>query len=313
MIDHDMTNFSRTIAVLVATTTLVSTAWAQQAPAVAAGLVAPTTSTSGSTEVATSGFEGRLAPNAAIANDTTESKISFGALASSGNSRSLATTGTGTFRLRRGKNQLSLAAAANYAKSRPQDAERMETTVENYQGKAQYDRFVASHIALCGAASLRHDQFQGLDVRLNLGRGIAYYFIDAKPTQLWAEIGYDYQYDLRSLDAVRDANAVRKANATAENPYERIGRKEDRHSGRLFLGYVTAFNDHVAFTSGFEYLQALSATENWRLLFDSGINASLSGRFSIATTFTVRYDHNPLPEIKKTDTTESVSLVYTLL
>jgi putative salt-induced outer membrane protein len=256
--------------------------------------------------VASSSFEAGTKSDA-TANDTTEAKLSFGAVANTGNSRSLASTGTGTFRLRRGKNQLSVAAAANYAKSRPADETRMQTTVENYQGKARYDRFVASHFALFGAISLRKDKFQGLDVRLNLDPGIAYYFIDAKLTQFWSELGYDYQYDLRTLDAVRTANA------TITESDDRLTRKQDRHSGRLFLGYATAFNDKVAFTSGLEYLQALAATENWRLLADAGINATLAGKLSIATTLTVRYDHNPLPKIEKVDTMESVSLVYTLL
>jgi putative salt-induced outer membrane protein len=292
---------------LFAATATVSTAWAQEPPPVASGLAAPKTATSGTTEVATSSFEGGTKPDAAIANDTTEAKLSFGALASTGNSRSLASTGAGTFRLRRGLNQLSVAAAANYAKSRPADETRMQTTVENYQGKARYDRFVTKQIALFFATSLRKDKFQGLDVRLNFDPGIAYYFIDAKPTQLWTELGYDYQYDLRTLDAVRVANA------SIVDPNDRLSRKQDRHSGRLFLGYVTAFNDKVALTSGLEYLQALAATENWRLLADAGINATLSGKLSLATTLTVRYDHNPLPGIEKVDTTESVSLVYTLL
>jgi putative salt-induced outer membrane protein len=146
-----------------------------------------------------------------------------------------------------------------------------------------------------------------LDLRLNLDPGVAYYFIDEKPVQLWTELGYDYQYDLRTVDAVRAANA------TLAEGDERLSRKEDRHSGRLFVGYVTAFNDQVSLTSGLEYLQALVDTENWRLLADIGINATLSGKLSLSTTLTVRYDHNPLPEIKNTDTIESVSLVYTLL
>ena len=40
----------------------------------------------------------------------------------------------------------------------------------------------------------------------------------------------------------------------------------------------------------------------------------LSGSgFSIATTVSVRYDHNPLPGIEKTDVTTAISLVYKLL
>ncbi|MGC4067640.1 MAG: DUF481 domain-containing protein [Polyangiaceae bacterium] len=285
---------------------LGSTAWAQEPPPVAAGLSAPKAATTGSTEVATSNFEAVKKADAA-ANDTTEAKVSAGAIFTTGNSRSMASTGAGTFRLRRGKNQVSLAAAVNYARARPVDSDRMQTTVENYQGKSRYDRFVSEHVAFFGALSLRKDKFQGLDLRLNFDPGIAYYFIDRKPVQLWSELGYDYQYDIRTLDAVREANE------TIEVRADRLGRKQERHSGRLFVGFNTAFNDKVALTSGLEYLQALAETENYRIVADAGINASLAGKLSLATTFTLRYDHNPLPGIEKVDTMEAVSLVYTLL
>ena len=285
---------------------LPSPAFADDASAVAAGLSAPKAATSGSTDVATSGFEAKGKPDTALVNDTVETKLSGGALGTSGNSRSLAATAAGTFRLRRGTNQLSVAAAMNYAKARPVGETRMQPTVENYQGKSRYDRFVSEKVAFFGAFSLRRDKFQGLDARLNLDPGIAYYFIDKKPQQLWTELGYDYQWDLRTLDAVR------KANATIADRANHLSRKQDRHSGRLYVGYTGAFNEHVAITSGVEYLQALAATENWRLVADAGISATLTGKLSLATTLTIRYDHNPLPGLQNLDTMESVSVVYTL-
>lgn len=295
------------VACLVTLVSSSSLGWAQDAPPIASGLAAPKTATTGSTEVATSSFEGQAKPEVKASNDATEAKLSAGALVTTGNARAMSTTAAGTFRLRRSENQLSVAAALNYAKSKPPTETRMATTAENYQGKARYDRFVSKHVALFGALSLRKDEFQGLDVRLNLDPGVAYYFIDDKPVQLWTELGYDYQYDLRTLDAVRAANA------TLAVGDEQLSRKQSRHSGRLFVGYVTAVNDNVSLTSGVEYLQALTETENWRLVADAGINATLSGKLSLSTTLTVRYDHNPLPKLQKTDTIESVNLVYTLL
>lgn len=278
----------------------------------AAGLSAAKPASTGSTDVATSTYEAPAKPadaptDADKANDTTVAKLSGGALLASGNSRSLATTAGGTFRLRRSANQLSIAAAANYAKARPAGETNMRKTVENYQGKARYDRFVTKQVALFGAASLRSDKFQGLDVRLNLDPGLAYYFVDMKTQQLWSELGYDFQYDRRTQ------SVLDKANADIVDPNDRLERTQARHSGRLFVGYNGAFNDHVALTMDVEYLQAMTATENWRLISNAGIAASISGKFSLATTVTLRYDHNPLPGIETLDSMESVSLVYTLL
>lgn len=292
--------------VLGAVTTLAAVSYAQDTAPMAKGLSASKTASSGSTDVATSGYEAPAKVDDDKANDTTAAKIAGGTLLSSGNARSMATTASGNFRLRRGQNQLSIAAAANYATARPAGEKTMRKTVENYQAKSRYDRFIAKHVALFGAASLRKDRFQGLDWRLNLDPGLAYYFLDVKTTQLWTELGYDFQYDVRARDALAKANA----DLAAE---DRLERTQSRHSGRLFLGYNDAFSENVGLSTGVEYLQALAATENWRLVGDASINATLAGKLSISTTFTVRYDHNPLPGIEKVDTIESVNLVYTLL
>jgi putative salt-induced outer membrane protein len=285
--------------------TMAAVSSAQDAP-MAKGLSGSKTATTGSTDVATSGYEAPVKVDEEKANDTTAAKIAGGALLASGNARSMATTASGNFRLRRGANQLSLAAAANYATARPAGESAMRKTVENYQAKTRYDRFIAKHVALFGAASLRKDRFQGLDWRLNLDPGFAFYFLDHKTTQFWSELGYDFQYDVRARDALDAANK----GVPAEDSLERT---QSRHSGRLFVGYNDAFNENVGLSSGVEYLQALAATENWRLVADASINTTLAGKLSISTTFTLRYDHNPLPGIETVDTIESVNLVYTLL
>ena len=66
-------------------------------------------------------------------------------------------------------------------------------------------------------------------------------------------------------------------------------------------------------STGFEYLQGLPDTDYLRLNWDLGINSALYNALSVATTFSLRYDHHPLPSIKKTDTVTAVSLVYQLL
>ncbi len=279
-----------------------SLALSPQALAQAEGLMKQDAATSGKTDVATSGFEA-VAKDDPEAKDATEAKISAGALLTTGNSRSLAATGAGTMRVRREKNQLSAAAAVNYSRSAPNPAGDMETTVENYQGKVRYDRFIAGNLALFMATSARRDRFQGLDLRLNLDPGVAYYFVDQKSQQLWSEVGYDLQYDVR-----RDENV-----AAAQASGDPVDKTDVQHSGRLFAGYNNALNEHVKFTTGLEYLQGLPETERWRLNWDAGLTSAIGGNFSLSTTFSLKYDHAPLPAVKELDTSTAVSLVYQLL
>ncbi|MEO7034836.1 MAG: DUF481 domain-containing protein [Polyangiaceae bacterium] len=257
---------------------------------------------SGSTDVATSGFEKGEKP-AADAKDATDLQLAAGGLASAGNSRSLAATTSGKFRMRRGSDQVSAAAAANYARSAATKDDGIRTTVENVQGKLRYDRFLAGSFAVFGGASVRHDRFQGLDLRLNLDPGIEYYFVDRSDQQLWSELGYDFQYDIRSDDELASA-------AASGSP---LDKHESRHSGRVFAGYTNSVNKVVTFATGLEYLQGIPKTENYRLNWDGSLNSTVGSGFSIATTVAVRYDHSPLPGIEKTDVTTSISLVYKLL
>jgi putative salt-induced outer membrane protein len=138
---------------------------------------------------------------------------------------------------------------------------------------------------------------------LNVDPGVAYYFIDEKSTQLWAEGGYDLQYDVR-----RDEN-IEAVALTGEN----LDKTETRHNGRLFAGYENNISDNVSFNSGVEYLQDVQEGKNRRINLDVGLSSSIGKGFSLATTFSLKYDHNPLPEVEKTDTITAVSLVYKLL
>jgi putative salt-induced outer membrane protein len=268
----------------------------------AQGLTKQKPATSGTTDVASNTFEAGTKP-AEDAKDTTEAKISAGGLFTAGNAQSTSVTSGANFRLRRAENQLTAAAAANYASARPPGEATMRRTVENFQGKSRYDRFLTPVVAAFGAVSLRSDRFQGLDLRLNLDPGIALYAVDTKTEQLWSEIGYDYQHDIRNQTALDVARQTDPA----------LPKTEDRHSGRLFLGYNDSFNKNVSISTGLEFLQALSHTENRRINWDISLSSAIAGKLSVANTFSLRYDHNPLPGIKTTDAIESVSLVYTLL
>ncbi len=270
-------------------------------PAHAQSVLGVDQATAGTTEVAVEGVE-IVADLPVDETRATDVKISAGGLMSTGNAESLAATGNATMRIRREANQYSAALAMNYARASVDGADA-ETTVENYQARVRYDRFLSKHWALFMAESGRRDRFQGLDLRFNFAPGAAYYFISEASHRFWGEFGYDLQYDIRESSAVANA-------AEAGTP---VATTETRHNARLFAGYENNLNEHVKFTTGLEYLQAFASTENWRLNWDLGLNAVIAGDFSLATTFFLRYDNNPLPEIRKLDTVTAVSVVYTLL
>ena len=85
-----------------------------------------------------------------------------------------------------------------------------------------------------------------------------------------------------------------------------------QNSSRLFVGYSNTLNESVTFNTGIEYLQGIPQTERWRLNWDAGLTAAIAGDFSLASTFSLKYDHAPLPGVEKLDTITALNVVYTL-
>jgi putative salt-induced outer membrane protein len=280
---------------------------AQGAPA---GLMKRDAASTGKTDVAKEGFQ-QAAQKAAEATDETKLDVMAGGMVAGGNSGSLAVTGASKFLLRRGDNQLTAAAATNYALSRPpknspsDSDESWKSTVENVQGNVRYDRFLTDRLSLFLGASTRYDRFQGLDLRLNIDPGVAYYFVQEEKQKFWGEVGYDFQFDVRSHEMIVTARDA--------DPSQVVKKTDDRHSARLFLGYDNQIYKAVGFFAGLEYLQGIDETTNWRLNGDAALTSSIGENFSLATSVSVKYDHHPLPFVKNIDVVTALNLIYKLI
>lgn len=240
----------------------------------------------------------------------TELAFNLGGLLTAGNSRSAAVTAGVKSRLRRGDSQLSLAIAANYARSGKVGTEST-TTVENLQGMARYDYFVLKPLAIFAQVTARRDRFQGLDLRLNADLGAAYFFIQEEKERLWGELGYDFQYDVRRDDAYLNANGTPKKDSKGND----LEKTKVVHNARLFLGFDDKLYEGVQFLASAEYLQDVLdfKTPTARLILDTAVKANIGKSFAVATGVTVRYEANPLPGVEHTDVITGISLVYNLL
>jgi len=281
----------------VATLTLLSIEAGAQT-----SLVSDKNASSGKTDVSQEGFQKAQAPVADGKVNETDAKLSAGAFLSTGNAKALAVTAAGNLRLRRGFDQFTLDLAANYGQASTTPGTDQETTVENIQARARYDRFLAKKWALFAQESFRKDRFQGLDLRLNFDPGFAYYVLIEEKQHLTFEAGYDLQYDVRTTEAIEAAEL-------AGTP---VAATEVRHALRLFAGYDNSINEHVRFDTGLEYLQAFANAENFRINWVSSLTASLTEAFAVAAGFTLRFDNNPLPAVEQLDTITTLSLVYSL-
>lgn len=285
---------------------LILFAFCSPARAQPAGLVNQAPASAGSTEVAKEGFQVVAEPPPPEeSKDASIFKLTVGGFLSQGNTRTVAFTSAADYFLRRGASQFAVLAAVNYGGSAPGAGEPYEKTVENYQGRVRYDHFFAPGVAGFASVSARRDPFQGLDLRLNLGPGLAYYFIDAPGHRFWAELGYDLQYDVRAQEYIAAA-------AAADPTAAPIAESEVRHNVRAFVGYDNQLTESLKFSAGLEYLQNVEAAENARINFDTALTAQVNEDFSVATTVSLRYDNAPLPEVEEADLITALNLVYTM-
>jgi putative salt-induced outer membrane protein YdiY len=228
--------------------------------------------------------------------------VSAGGLSSSGNSKMLAFTGSGLFDARYGDNGYGASLVGNYGRSAVAD-EPMETTTENLQGRLRYDRYLLDDASVFLLTTGRHDRFQGLAFRLNVDPGVKYLFVNRPKTALWGELGYDFQYDVRT----DEGREVRDDAGTLTDTLEKT---DTDHSIRTFLGLRLAFNKDVTLSNGLEYLQSFIDSERYRFNYDLLLSANIWGGLAFGAGFQARFDNLPLPDKKKLDTTTTLSLVY---
>jgi putative salt-induced outer membrane protein len=258
------------------------------------------TATKGTTDIAKGSFVTggeRKEDDPTYVNDVS---IGAGGLFASGNARTVALTSVLRTRIRREDHQFSGAAAVNYGRAGKKGQE-IDPTVENYQGLLRYDYFIANDISLFLQSTARRDRFQGLDLRLNVDPGIAYYFINETVHRLWGEIGYDLQHDVR-----------REQDRVPKTPGPLADKTQTLHNARLFLGYENKLRKEVAFITSIEYLQNFADIETFRFIADIGLKSNVSDHFALATTYTARYENKPLPDVIELDSIASFNLVYSL-
>ena len=275
------------------------------------GTAAQDDATTGSTEVAAGGQVAAAADEPEDMGDTTEFNLSFGSLISTGNARQIAVTGATTFLLRRGRHQFSAQAAGNYGQAASTIEADLEPTVSNIQGRLRYDIFLARRWALFTMATARHDPFQGLDLRLNIDPGAAFYILPGAKERLWTEAGYDFQFDVRTPSArlARDEDGNLLYDASG-NTIQVADSTRITHAVRLFAGYFNKINDAVSFATGLEYLQSVQVARRWRLNWNTALSTLLAKKLALAVTFTARIDNDPLPRVRKVDTITALNLVY---
>ena len=271
--------------------------------------------------------------------DGTTATLSAGGQWVTGNSNLLAMTANGALDMRRGMNEYGVGLLGNYGQATPPGGQWAVETAENIQGKLRYDRYVSDPAAFFLIVTGRQDRFQGLNFRLNLDPGFKYLFLKEASNALWAEAGYDFQYDARRSDSLGitaptgAAGALEPVPASGCTPTDpnfgvsgnispcaqsALPQTQIYNSARVFAGFRHAFNKDVTLNGGVEYLQSIVAVNAGAVgdVYDSRLNidalfaAKVSGGLSLGLGIHAAYDRYPLPGKKDLDTASTLTLIY---
>jgi putative salt-induced outer membrane protein len=265
------------------------------------------TATTGKTDIAKGGFVTTTPVNEDDPKTANDVSLGLGGMFAAGNARTVALTSLARARFRRDEHQLSVAGTFNFART-GKKGESIDTTVENIQGLLRYDYFLSNDVSLFLQSTARRDRFQGLDLRLNIDPGVAYYFINTKTHRFQIEGGYDLQHDVRRDES--RAQPLPAGSPAGTPPLPLVDKTKTLHNSRLLLAYENKLRKEVALVVSIEYLQNFSDFETYRLITDIGLKSNVSTNLALATTYTARYENKPLPTVVDLDSIASVNLVY---
>jgi putative salt-induced outer membrane protein YdiY len=227
-------------------------------------------------------------------------QVNGGAMAVTGNARSVAINAGIAATWRQDKNQVTGDAQYVYAKSavRTENPDGtpnigpMQKNAENFNSQLRYDRYLSSKDAIYVGNRFRIDHFAGLDYRIQGQTGYMRDVYNENAQRFWGEVGYDFTYD------------------------EFYGLPGDRtiHSARLFAGYSNKMNEHVNLVTGLESLFDIADPGHVRLNGLAQLNSKIAKQLQIGVQFVLRYDNVPPPTaITNLDTATSVNLLYSFL
>lgn len=245
--------------------------------------------------------------------DATEFDIGAGFTLNTGNTNTYQGTAVAKLRIRRGIHQSNTSLLVNTGAAAADRDEIQSETVSNQQFRSGYEILLPKRFMAFVQAQWRRDRFQGLDTRLNVNPGFGYYFLDREKHRLWTQLGYGFQYDVRTKYRTYDADDNGEIFLDENGrPTVVLDRYDLDHQARMFLATDNEFNEHVGLNASFEYLQSFLRRGDYILNLEVGLSAILGLGLSVNLNMVLRYENQPLPRVQPLDTNTIFSLAYKL-
>ena len=225
----------------------------------------------------------------------------------SGNSNAISFAGSGTIMRNDGSNKVQVDVVGAYARStslvgndanmdgilqRAEITQVTQTTVNNWNLKARYDRFIKLTNSFYLTGFVGADPIAGKQLLGGGQAGFARQVYANDQHQLVAELGYDFTYEQYDQPKMAPGTMAEISSLAI-------------HSARVFVGYKLKLSDEILMASSAEVLSnvntLLTPTGNaapfedtrviWKASLDARVYKNISARFA----FTAKFDNVPAP------------------
>lgn len=165
--------------------------------------------------------------------------------------------------------------------------EEQQVTAERYETRWQSDWKFTERAFWFGGVRYEDDEFSGFEYQASATTGLGYRFIETDRTKLTAQLGTGYR-------RLKDAE-------TGEETGNVVGR------GDVAFEYKLTDNTKII-----DKFIVEAGSDNTFLGNDISLEVMMTDRFALSVGYGVRYNSDPPPDLKTTDTLTTVNLVYTL-
>jgi putative salt-induced outer membrane protein len=163
-----------------------------------------------------------------------------------------------------------------------------ELTAERYTGFVRGNRRLGERWELFARATGEQDQFAGFDLRGVIDAGATYKALLGPTHTLSFDGGLAW---------------------TTEDYIEGQGADNDYFGAVLGLDYAWAFSANASLGQIVDYFPNFDNTNDWRLVSETSLQASLTSLLALKLAYLIRYDNEPVPGFDDTDTTATASVV----
>src|SRR4051794_37312142 len=174
--------------------------------------------------------------------------------------------------------RITLTAGYFFGRQRDQSTGDKSTTTDNWFAGGKYDYFLDERLYAFGALRVEKDRIAKLDLRITPSAGLGYQWVEGPAMNFNTEAGLAYVHESYTNDGT-----------------------DDHIAGRLAYHVDKQFNDKVSLFHNLVYLPSLERLDDYNLIADAGVRATLTEQMFTEFKLQWNYDATPAPGASRSD------------